>query len=114
MTNARNEIIRKIKSKMSELGYNHMMEYGNLLTFINEKNETFEVPLILPEEIKVHLKLSLSAGTPMQVACHNDPTKKKCDNCMGCSDPHCNRSHCDRTGRCQCQRTECICLGRTI
>ncbi len=59
-----------------------------------------------------HKKLSLDAGTPLYVICHNDLTKKECDHCMICKDPECNRSQCDAHGNCQCERTDCICLGR--
>lgn len=57
-------------------------------------------------------KLSLEVGTPMYVPCHNDLTKKYCDNCMGCIDPACNRNKCDAHGNCQCTHTQCICIGR--
>ncbi len=58
-------------------------------------------------------KLNLETGfNKLYVICHNDPKKNRCDNCMGCIDPHCNRSNCDAHGNCQCQRTQCLCLGR--
>ncbi len=69
----------------------------------------------------MHGKLSLEAGTPTNVVCHNDMNKKACDNCMGCFDPSCTGINCGRTvfingekfiGNCTCQRTQCICLGR--
>lgn len=44
--------------------------------------------------------------------CHNDPNKTKCDHCMNCWSINCNRSNCDRDGRCMCPDTNCICLGR--
>ena len=44
--------------------------------------------------------------------CHNDHGKKICDNCSNCGDSHCNQSECDRIGRCMCDRTQCVCLGR--
>ena len=44
--------------------------------------------------------------------CHNDPNKTKCDHCMECWSIDCNRSNCDRLGRCMCPTTSCICLGR--
>lgn len=50
---------------------------------------------------------------PEHEPCHNDPTKEVCDHCMDCWDPQCNRAYCDRVGRCMCDRTDCICLGRT-
>ena len=59
-----------------------------------------------------HSKLSLELGTPMYVACHNDLSKKVCDGCMKCMDPSCNSSMCDAHNNCQCQRTQCLCLGR--
>jgi hypothetical protein len=57
------------------------------------------------------MKISLRNGSLM-VECINDPNKKKCDNCMKCKDPQCNRSHCDAHGMCNCIDTECRCLGR--
>jgi len=45
--------------------------------------------------------------------CHNDPNKTKCDHCMDCWAINCNRSNCDRVGRCMCRGTDCICLGRS-
>ena len=57
-------------------------------------------------------KLSLAIGTPLYMPCHNDVAKLVCDNCMGCKDPQCNTSQCDAHGNCQCERTNCICLGR--
>jgi hypothetical protein len=56
-------------------------------------------------------KLSLVPGE-LYVVCHNDPNKKECDYCMGCSDPQCNMVYCDVHGNCQCERTDCLCLGR--
>lgn len=44
--------------------------------------------------------------------CHNDPKKKECNHCMNCWPKDCNGSNCDRVGRCMCQGTDCICLGR--
>lgn len=44
--------------------------------------------------------------------CHNDPKKKVCDFCLDCWAKDCNRSNCDRRGRCMCNRTQCVCLGR--
>lgn len=44
--------------------------------------------------------------------CHNNLEKKVCDHCMNCWPSDCNRSNCDRVGRCMCPNTECICLGR--
>ncbi|MFZ3383931.1 MAG: hypothetical protein WA144_08400 [Candidatus Methanoperedens sp.] len=44
--------------------------------------------------------------------CHNDPTKKVCDHCMTCRPLNCDEHECDRAGRCMCNRTQCICLGR--
>jgi len=49
---------------------------------------------------------------PYYPECHNDPNKKVCDHCMDCWDKSCNESNCDRSGRCLCPRTDCICLGR--
>ncbi len=57
-------------------------------------------------------KLSLKAGTPLYVLCHNDPKKKYCDDCQMCSNPQCDKSNCDAHGNCQCERTDCWCLGR--
>jgi len=44
--------------------------------------------------------------------CHNDLNKKICDHCMSCWPVNCNKSNCDRVGRCLCPGTDCICLGR--
>ncbi len=44
--------------------------------------------------------------------CHNDSEKIKCDHCMDCWSVECNQSNCDRTGRCICENSSCICLGR--
>ncbi len=44
--------------------------------------------------------------------CHNDLNKIECDRCMNCWSKNCNRSNCDRNGRCMCSDTSCICLGR--
>jgi len=44
--------------------------------------------------------------------CHNDVNKTICDHCMSCWSNECNQSNCDRTGRCLCPGTDCICLGR--
>ncbi len=37
--------------------------------------------------------------------CHNDLKKLKCDHCMKCWAEDCNKSNCDRIGRCLCQGT---------
>lgn len=58
------------------------------------------------------MKLSLNPSTPLYMACHNDPIKIECDHCMECIDLECDHSHCDAHGNCQCERTDCICLGR--
>jgi len=49
---------------------------------------------------------------PYYPECHNDFKKKNCDRCMDCWDKFCNKSNCDRVGRCLCPGTDCICLGR--
>jgi len=51
-------------------------------------------------------------GTPYYPACHNNSNKTECDHCIDCWPIDCNQSQCDRIGRCLCQGTTCICLGR--
>lgn len=57
-------------------------------------------------------KLNLEIGVPLYAPCHNDFTKKVCDNCMQCKSPQCAGAYCDVHHNCQCERTACICLGR--
>jgi hypothetical protein len=58
-------------------------------------------------------KLSLQTGTDMYMPCHNDAKKKVCDHCnFNCTSKECAGLYCDAKKNCQCQRTQCICLGR--
>lgn len=54
----------------------------------------------------------IKSAEPWFPECHNNPEKLLCDHCMDCWALDCNRAYCDRRGRCMCEGTDCICLGR--
>ena len=64
------------------------------------------------KKVRYNGKLSLTPGEPLYVICHNDLTKKECDDCLNCFSPTCNGEQCDAHNECLCVRTECKCLGR--